>query len=42
VGDAAKATAADGERLLDFLAARTVEVMEELLALPLPADPLSR
>ena len=42
VGDAAKATAADGEALLDFLAARTVEVMEELLALPLPGDPLSR
>jgi creatinine amidohydrolase len=42
VGDASKASAADGEALLDFLAARTVEVMEELLALPLPTDPLSR
>jgi creatinine amidohydrolase len=42
VGDAARATAADGEVLLDFLATRTVEVMEELLTLPLPGDPLSR
>jgi len=42
VGDAARATAADGAALLDFLAARTVEVMEDLLALPLPPDPLSR
>lgn len=42
VGDAARATAADGEALLDYLAERTVEVMEELLALPLPRDPLSR
>ncbi|MFP4125947.1 MAG: creatininase family protein [Alphaproteobacteria bacterium] len=42
VGDAAKASAADGAALLDFLAARIVEVMEELLALPLPIDPLNR
>jgi creatinine amidohydrolase len=41
VGDAAKATAADGEALLDFLAACTLEVMEELLALPLPPQPVS-
>jgi creatinine amidohydrolase len=42
VGDAARATAAEGEALLDFMATQTVEVMEDLLALPLPADPISR
>ena len=42
VGDASVATAEDGERLLAYLTECVVEVMEELLALPLPAAPLSR
>ena len=42
VGDAAAATAEDGERLLAHLTECVVEVMEELLALPLPAAPISR
>ncbi len=42
VGDAAAATAAEGAALLEHLSARTVEVIDDLLALPLPAAPVSR